>query len=240
MAVVTLTTDFGSGSPYVAAMKARLLAACPGATLVDVAHDLPSFDIGAAAFVLWAGTRDFGGPGHVHLAVVDPGVGTGRRAVAVEVRSGAFYVAPDNGLLEFALRHLDPSRVVSLAVPAEAAPTFHGRDVFAPAAGWLAAGADLSLLGAPAEGLVRLPDSGAVVLWVDTFGNVVTGLQVMPAGVRIGGRLVTRRAATYGAAPVSEPFLYLGSLGYVEIGVRQGRADEELGLRIGSAIQILT
>src|ERR1051325_9149583 len=96
MPLITLTSDFGEGSPYVAAMKARLLMGCPGATLVDVGHAVPAFDVLSGAFVLWAGTRDFPA-GTVHLAVVDPGVGTRRRPVAIRV-DGSWYVGPDNGL----------------------------------------------------------------------------------------------------------------------------------------------
>jgi S-adenosylmethionine hydrolase len=94
--LVTLTSDFGEGSPYVAAMKAVLLAGSPATTLVDVSHTVPPFDVVSGAFVLWAGARNFG-PGAVHLAVVDPGVGTARRAVAFSL-GGSFYVGPDNGL----------------------------------------------------------------------------------------------------------------------------------------------
>jgi S-adenosylmethionine hydrolase len=137
--VITLTTDFGPGSPYVAAIKAALLAGCPEATLVDISHAVSAFDLESAGFVLWAGTRHFG-PGSVHLAVVDPGVGTERRPVAVQL-GRSFWVAPDNGLLSVLLRESPQEpEAVELRRPEAASPTFEGRDLFAPAAAALAAG----------------------------------------------------------------------------------------------------
>lgn len=239
MPVVTLTTDFGEGSPYAAALKARVLRACPTATLVDVSHSVPPFDVEAGAFLLWAGTREFGWEDSVHLGVVDPGVGSGRRALALQIRSGARYVGPDNGLFEFVFRHLEVARVVELPVPPDAWPTFHGRDLFAPAAGRLAAGADLEELGSPVGDPVRLPEPGPRVIWVDGFGNLVTTLQRLPAGLRVGGLEVWRAARTFSEAPFGEPFLYVGSLGYVEVGLREGRAADLVDVGAGASIEIL-
>src|SRR2546422_3197810 len=147
--LVTLTSDFGEGSPYVAAMKAVILAGCPTAMLVDVSHAVPPFDTVSGAFVLWAGVRHFG-PGAVHLAVVDPGVGSARRAVAFSL-DGSFYTGPDNGLFGLVVSEAVASgaepEVVQLERPAEAAATFEGRDVFAPAAAALASGHPLPSLG---------------------------------------------------------------------------------------------
>ncbi|HEY7200043.1 MAG TPA: SAM-dependent chlorinase/fluorinase [Candidatus Dormibacteraeota bacterium] len=239
--LITLTTDFGEGSPYVAAMKARLLEACPAATLVDVSHAVPPFDLLSGAFVLWAGTRHFDA-GAVHLAVVDPGVGSERRAVAFAL-GGSWYVGPDNGLFGLVLAEAGgaPERAVRLDRPAAASPTFEGRDVFAPAAGALAAGRAPESLGAPLTGaaLTPLPATSPVVLWVDGFGNLVTSLRPPVSGVRVGGREVRAAARTFAEAPRDEPFAYVGSMGFVEVAIREARADERLGARSGTPVQPL-
>lgn len=236
--LVTLTTDFGEGSPYVAAMKAVLLASRPDAVLVDVSHTVPPFDVLSGAFVLWAGTRHFA-PGSVHLAVVDPGVGTERRPVAFHVH-GSWYVGPDNGLFGLVLEEGPPDQAVDLRRPPTASATFEGRDVFAPAAARLAAGAAPAELGRPlAAPPQRLPARGPVVLWVDGFGNLVTSLRPPAGAVRVNGHDVTRTARTFGDVPAGEPFTFAGSMGYVEVGVREGRADDLLGARSGTLIEPL-
>jgi hypothetical protein len=238
--IVTFTTDFGSGSPYVAAMKGVVLTACPDAILVDVSHGVPAFDIRSAAFVLWAGTRDFPA-GAVHLAVVDPGVGTARRAVAVRLGK-SFYVAPDNGLLSFVLEAAKPDapEVVELRRPEEASATFEGRDVFAPAAGAIAAGRALAALGQPVGGdLRRVATDDPVVLWVDAFGNLVTSLRPPVGGVRIGSATITRSARTYGEAGRDALFFYAGSMGLIEVAVSEGRADRLLAAGPGTPVVAL-
>ncbi len=239
MPVITLTSDFGPGSPYVAAMKARLLAGCPTATLIDIDHSVRAFDVAAAGFVLWAGTRHFA-PGAVHLCVVDPGVGGTRRALALEL-AGSFYVGPDNGVFGMLLRQSQPTapRAVELDRPEHASPTFEGRDVFAPAAAALAAGAALDGLG---RGPIELDVPQAprpCILWVDAFGNLVTSLTPPLAGVRIGPHEVRLSAATYSAAPPGRLFWYVGSLGLVEIGLREESAAALLDLGPGYAVDPL-
>jgi S-adenosylmethionine hydrolase len=237
--VITLTTDFGIGSPYVAAMKARLLAGCPDAVLVDVTHTVPPFAIIPGAFLLWAGTRDFRS-GSVHLAVVDPGVGGARRPVALQL-NGSWYVGPDNGIFGLVLEEFGrPGLGVELRRPPGASATFEGRDVFAPAAAALAAGAPASALGAELEGEpVRFPRREPSVLWVDTFGNLITALKPPVAGVRVNGQDVRAAAPTYSEAPPDTPFFYIGSLGYIEVGVREARADQRLGASPGTPVEPL-
>lgn len=240
MPLITLTSDFGAGSPYVAAMKARLLAGCPDAVLVDVSHTVRAFDIRDGAFVVWAGARHFA-PGAVHLAVVDPGVGGDRRAVAFEL-AGSSYVGPDNGLFGLVLAETPGEpHAVRLRRPADASPTFEGRDVFAPAAAALAAGRGIETLGepVPAGSLSRLELSEPCVLWIDHFGNLTTSLKTLPEGLEVGGRSVRAVARTFVEAPAGEPFLYLGSMGFVEVAVREGRADERLGARLGTPVRPL-
>lgn len=219
-------------------MKAVVLRGCPEAQLLDVSHEVPAFDWAAGAFVLWAGTRHFD-PGAVHLAVVDPGVGGERGAVAFEL-GGSFYVGPDNGLFGLVVEEARGAvpTVFELFRPPDAAPTFEGRDVFAPAAGRLAAGAPLAELGQPAGGLAGSALSGlSRVLWVDRFGNLVTSLRPPVEALRVGSRVVGQSARTYAEAPLEEPFIYVGSAGFIEVAVREGRADQALGAGVGSQVE---
>ena len=221
-------------------MKARLLEGCPSATLVDVGHAVPPFDVLSGAFVLWAGTRHFA-RGAVHLAVVDPGVGGQRRPVAFEL-AGSWYVGPDNGLFGLVLGRASasPGPGIELDRPATASPTFEGRDVFAPAAAAIAAGRAPASLGRPLAGrLAGLPLESPAILWVDGFGNLVTSLEPPVAGLLINGREVRTSARTFSDAPPGTPFLYVGSMGFVEVGIREGRADERLGARSGTPVEAL-
>lgn len=185
--VISLLTDFGQADAYVGLMKAVILARAPHARLVDLTHEVPPHDIARAAFLLYTAAPYFP-PGSVHLAVVDPGVGSRRRPIAIATER-AFYVGPDNGLFTYVLAR-DPLRaVVELRDPrfrlTPVSDTFHGRDIFAPAAAHLASGGELSDLGPPVSDLVRLPPlrlevSGAAiqgaVLYADRFGNVITSI----------------------------------------------------------------
>jgi hypothetical protein len=236
MAIVSLLSDFGASDVYVGVMKARVLAADPAARLVDLTHAVPPQDVQAGAFHLAQAARWFP-RGSVHLAVVDPGVGTARRALAIEGEE-AFFVGPDNGLLTAAAGRI--KRAVVLPVPKGASSTFHGRDVFAPAAGRLSAGAPLSSLGAPAGRLVALkrPAPGAIV-HVDHFGNLITNLTSLE-GELVAGAFRTRKLArAYGDVAPGEPLALIGSHGFVEIAVRDGSAARALGLRRGDGVQTL-
>jgi S-adenosyl-L-methionine hydrolase (adenosine-forming) len=217
-------------------MKAAVLRACPEARLIDISHSIPPFDVRTAGFVLWAGSQGFP-PGTVHLGVVDPGVGSDRRALALSVGPW-FFVGPDNGLFSRLVHRRRDVTAVALRRPAAASATFEGRDVFAPAAGLLAKGTPLAELGHPVEDLVLLPDPGPSVIWVDNFGNLVTNL-IPPVGrLRVGESVVEESARTYADAPAKVPFWYVGSLGLVEIGVREGRADEILNAGPGTPIRV--
>jgi S-adenosylmethionine hydrolase len=239
LGVVTLTTDFGEGSPYVAAMKAVVLETVPSAVLVDVSNAVLPFDVVSGAFVLWAGTRHFA-PGAVHLAVVDPGVGGSRLPVAFTL-AGSHYVGPDNGLFGLLLSEIGtPAEAVRLPRPEATSATFEGRDVFAPAAAALAAGRPLGTLGTSLSQPLRpLPVAGSVVLWVDRFGNLISNLKPPVSGVRIAGHEVRVSARTYGEAPIGQPFAYVGSMGFVEIGMREGNAAEHLEAASGTPVEPL-
>ena len=205
--LITLLTDFGAGSGYPAQVKAVLLSALPDTQLVDVSHEVPAFDVLAGALLLEACAPRF--PQHtVHLAVVDPGVGTARRALAVADAAGRRFVGPDNGLFT---PFLDGARVRELVaghgpVPRPASNTFHGRDLFAPVAAFLAGGGDLAALGLEVTDPVLLPwpraqRRGSEVqgecLAADAFGNVITSIteddlaplpSPLPAGAGRGRR----------------------------------------------------
>jgi S-adenosylmethionine hydrolase len=189
--IISLTTDFGLVDHYVGTLKAVLLGICPGATLVDICHQVQPQAVRQAALVLAAATPYFA-PGAVHLVVVDPGVGSERRPIAVQT-ARASYVAPDNGVLSLALLQDPPRVAVHLTAPRYRLPqvsaTFHGRDIFAPAAAHLACGVDPREMGEPVPlaDLVTFPLSGpepqpdgswlGEVLHVDRFGNLITSFQ---------------------------------------------------------------
>jgi S-adenosyl-L-methionine hydrolase (adenosine-forming) len=241
MPIITLTTDFGTSSPYVAAMKAVILGAAPDVTLVDVSHDVAPFDMAQGAFVLWLGTRHFQA-GVVHMGVVDPGVGTERRPIAFAL-NGSFYVGPDNGLFDTVIRETDqaPTNIVQLHRPAGISATFEGRDVFAPTAAALALGRPLAEIGEPAEGpLVELPVHGPAVVWVDRFGNLITNLKPPLTALQVNGHDVRVLARTFGDMPADQPFVYVGSVGFIAVGVSKGRADVALGASAGTPLMVLS
>jgi S-adenosylmethionine hydrolase len=244
--IVTLLTDFGTADGYVGELKGTLLSLAPDATIVDVTHDVPAGDIAAGCYTLGRVWRAFP-RGTLHVAVVDPGVGTERRALAAE-GGGHCFVAPDNGLLSDVFAAV-AVRSVSLTVPPEASRTFHGRDVFAPAAARLARGAALEALGAAISDPVRLAphtlraeggDLVGEVIHVDRFGTLVTNLPGERlrrlASVRLAGYDLPLRATFADVAP-GEPVAFVGSGGTVEVAVRDGRADVVLGIARGGGVR---
>lgn len=241
--VITLLTDFGTADGYVGEMKGVLLSRAPAAVLVDIAHDIAPQDVDGARLVVARYWRRFP-VGTVHLVVVDPGVGGTRAAITVE-SEGRFLVGPDNGVLSPALLHAD-ARCVQLPIPAGVSATFHGRDVFAPAAAALACGTPLASLGEECTSpLVRRTpeavrrDDGSiagVVITVDRFGNAVTNLVSWRGGsVEVSGRRLPL-VRTYGDVAVGGAVALVGSSGLVEIAVRDGSAAATLGLKGGSVV----
>lgn len=252
---VTLLTDFGTADGYVAVMKGILASRAPGAIAVDVSHDLRQGDIDGAARALGRYWRHFP-PGTVHLVVVDPGVGTRRRGLALEA-GGRWVVAPDNGAITevlslerdwraVVLEHVDPP----VGTPAR---TFHGRDLFAPAAAHLAVGGSLEGLGRALHDPVllarsearRLGDGSAEgrVVAIDHFGNLLTdlpGAWLKPGvTVRLAGRPIPV-AETYGDAAEGQPLALVNSDGLVEIAVRNGSAARSLDVGPGAAVMLET
>ncbi len=234
MRVVTLLTDFGTQDPYVGIMKGTILGICPEARMVDLTHQVIPYQIPQAAFLLQESWRWFP-EGTIHLVVVDPGVGSERRAIAMEAE-GHFFVGPDNGVFS-----LVPAGEVRELTTADAeSRTFHGRDVFAPAAARLAKGAKLSDLGGIILDPARLIFAEATVLHIDRFGNVITSLRPAPGiAVRVGQETIRRHARTYSEVPAGELFLIEGSSGYLEIALNQGSAGERLGAGVGFELEVI-
>lgn len=250
--IITLLTDFGTRDGYVAAMKGMILTIAPDARCIDAAHDIEAGDVEAAAWVLsqyWA----YFPPGTVHLAVVDPGVGGDRRALALEA-GGRFFVGPDNGIVTRVLESASLGPCVELSERAlerqDVSRTFHGRDIFAPAAAMIASGRRLEELGAPVERPVTLPlplprrsesEVSGEVIYVDRFGNLITNI---PADWVLGDseftvkrRKVGPLRASYSEVAVGTPLAIIGSARTVEIAIREGNAAGELGVGRGDAVR---
>jgi S-adenosylmethionine hydrolase len=245
MPLVTLLTDFGTADGYVAEMKGVLLTGAPSAQVVDVSHDVPAQDIEFARLTFARYWRRFPA-GTVHLVVVDPKVGTSRIAIAVE-SDGRFAVGPDNGVLSPAML-LPGARAVTLDIPKGASATFHGRDVFAPAAVRLLRGDPLDAVGTPYSDavLLRTPEAqrradggqDGVVLAADHFGNLVTNLTARGGGtVEIAGKLV-RIGRTYADVQEGELLAVVGSNGLIEVAVRGGSAERTLGVGHGEPVTL--
>jgi len=241
--IITLLTDFGTADGYVGEMKGVLLSELPGATVVDISHDLIAHDVEIGRLTVARYWRRFP-PGTVHIAIVDPGVGSPRAALAIE-SDERFLVGPDNGLLSPALL-IGGARAVTLSIPPHASSTFHGRDVFAPAAASLAQGVEVDALGSPAQDPIirRTPEphrdaSGDLVgeaIAVDRFGNVITNLVGMRGGrIVVGGREIPLRR-TYAELESGGIGAVVGSTGLIEIVVREGRASDVLSLSRGARV----
>jgi S-adenosylmethionine hydrolase len=249
-AIITLTTDFGTTSPYVAAMKGVILSLNPAARLVDLSHAVPPQDVRHAAFFL-AGALPYFPPGTIHLVVVDPGVGTERAALCVELGTQRV-VAPDNGcwtLAAKATHALHPTPVIRLTQPRYRRPhvsaTFHGRDVFAPVAAHLSLGVDPNEMGEPMAEWVSLDElqpsvvgdevRGEVV-FVDGFGNLITNIPPDAGTVVIGGAEVSRRVRTYGEAAPGTLVALTSSFGLLEIAETHGSAAKRLHATVGTPV----
>jgi S-adenosyl-L-methionine hydrolase (adenosine-forming) len=252
MPLLTLLTDFGLTDYYVAAVKGTVLGLAPGTVLVDISHDVPAGDVEMAAFLLAAASPSFPA-GTVHLAVVDPGVGSERRILAARLPSG-WLVAPDNGLLSPFLDRAEEVRSVTrsdlfLASPGQ---TFHGRDRFAPVVAWLLRGESFADLGPVVDNPVRLqikpPRREARqiegrVAHIDRYGNLVTDIPAawLPAGpcrVEAGGRVAERRVACYADISSGEAAFLSGSLGTIELSLNGESLADRWDVTRGTAVRV--
>ena len=258
--LLTLTTDFGLDDAYVAAMKGVALSIEPTLRLVDLSHGIGPQDVMGAAFVLREAAPLFP-PGTVHLAVVDPGVGTERRALALRI-GDQYFVGPDNGLFSLLLDGVQPEAAVVLDRPTfwrtpDPSATFHGRDIFAPAAAHLASGRSLAEIGSPTEEIKRLhwvqplADDQGIRGWVvhiDRFGNAITNIpaallaehqKARNAKCYVGSMILPGVHRTYADVETGEPVVLVGSSGYLEVGVRDGHAADLLSIQSGGAVNVV-
>jgi S-adenosylmethionine hydrolase len=257
-AIITLTTDFGVGSRYVGAMKGVILSINPRVQIVDVSHAVPARDLRAGAIVL-AETACWFPPGTIHVAVVDPGVGSKRRIVYAEIGMQRF-VAPDNGLLSRLALVERPSKIFGVEerqhwLP-EVSRTFHGRDIMAPVAARLSAGLAPEKLGPPLKQLVELPWAEVEqvpnriegeVIEVDSFGNLITNitramLESVPSGDSV---IITCEEhetqgifATFSDQPPMTLMAHVGSTGRLELAIVDENASAMLGVRVGAPVSV--
>ena len=255
--LITLTTDFGTRDAYVGSMKGVILGIQRNASIIDITHDLPAHRILPAAFLLREACPRFP-EGTCHVAVIDPGVGGERRPVILEIRN-RFYIGPDNGIFSLLLAAFGLDRGWRIDTPAVVPPagrsrTFHGRDLFAPAAAHLASGVPPTSLGREIhDPLVQDFPASTVhadrlqgeVLWIDRFGNGLTNIEASTIRgwargdafrVRVAGRTLPGLSPQYGAVPPGEPLAIISSFGTLEIACNQRPADRLLGIDDGTPV----
>ncbi len=242
---MALLTDFGLADPYVGAMKGAILSVCPEATLVDITHEVSPHDVLGGALTLAAACPPFPA-GAVFLAVVDPGVGSSRRGLALQAGPHLF-VGPDNGLFSFVLAEPAEARLHALEnarlFRSPVSPVFHGRDVFGPVAGHLARGLAPVLLEEPEPRKLAPGEWEAAVLHVDRFGNLTTSLSghalegARAVEVLVRGATIPW-ARTYADVGRGSPCALVGSSGRLEVAVREGSASARLGAGKGSPVRV--
>jgi S-adenosylmethionine hydrolase len=261
MSIISLLSDFGGKDPYVAEMKAVILSISPQAQIVDITHEIEKFDIRMGAYVL-ASAAPYFPPKTVHVAVVDPGVGTKRRPIIVET-SRSLYVGPDNGLLMLAAHKEHITNVYTIDNPnymlSKVSTTFHGRDIFAPAAAHLAQGNKPSAFGPAIEDYVipefakPHPRNGELlgeVLHIDDFGNIISNISAEDLEkmgfhegnsilVKLGGKTLTLQfCSAYGEVPSGTPLALIGGSNFLEAAVNQGSASRIFGAKVGDAFRV--
>jgi S-adenosyl-L-methionine hydrolase (adenosine-forming) len=259
VSVITLTTDFGTRDWFVGTMKGVIVGIAPKAKVIDLTHELPPSDIRGGAFAL-AVSCHFFPKSTIHVAVVDPGVGSRRRAIAVQTDS-AIFVGPDNGVLSWALAKEKITAIHALENEAcflqPVSRTFHGRDVFAPVAAHLSLGVRIKKLGPALRDYVRLDwpeprkQRGGIegeVIYIDRFGNAITNLEssLLKGSRRALCEVYAKRRrvcalkAFYQATPPNTPVALVGSSGFLEIAVNGGSAAMVLGMKIRTRVVIRT
>lgn len=258
--LVTFTSDFGLREYYVSAVKGALLQACPEARIVDITHQVASHDLLEGAFTIASAFSEF--PKRtIHLVVVDPGVGSSRRALIVST-DHCYFVGPDNGVLSLIYQREEVQRVIAIDAAHHfrqpVSPTFHARDIFAPVVGKMAKGLAVDSFGSEIEDYVRLSvpkpkqvEGGqleGIVLHIDKFGNVITNVTPTdleaagwrkPTGFSIGEHKIGEHVAFYSEASGNQPVSLLGSSGYYEIAVSRKPAARELGVRRGQKLRVV-
>ncbi|MCW5959565.1 MAG: SAM-dependent chlorinase/fluorinase [Pyrinomonadaceae bacterium] len=252
--LIALLTDFGTSDYFVGAMKGVIKTINPDCEIVDITHDIPPQDVIAASFILRSACAFFP-ERSILTAVVDPGVGTQRKCILVEFND-RFFIAPDNGLLSFIFNSGDPYSVREITNASyflqPISNTFHGRDIFAPAAAHLSKGYRPDTFGDFVEQYVKIPDAkpdvrpdGSVIgeiIYIDRFGNLITNLTAdLFSGnheLIVGNKRIDRLSKNFAEGLVGEPLIYNGSAGFIEIGVKNGNASEILKITRGMQIRL--
>tara|TARA_E500000318_G_scaffold20685_1_gene21222 strand:+ start:357 stop:1154 length:798 start_codon:yes stop_codon:yes gene_type:complete len=240
--MIFIFSDFGVNGPYSGTMRSVVMRNAPDISVVDLMVDAPDRNPKASSYLLAALKREFA-PGDVVLAVVDPGVGSDRKGLVAEV-DGVFYVGPDNGLFEMIIRNGQDVtlRCIDWA-PDDASSSFHGRDIFGPVAAWCATGRDFS--SRPLDVSERFkdgqswPDALAEVIYIDTYGNLMTGLcgKDMQENLIVHDHVLPK-ARTFSDVQLGEGFHYCNSIGLCEVAVNCGRADRVFDAVIGTPVSI--
>jgi S-adenosylmethionine hydrolase len=262
-APIAILTDFGYRDHYVGAMKGVIATIAPKAHVIDITHGIPPQSVTAGALALAQSWRFFP-KDTVFVAVVDPGVGTARLPIAIETKAGARFVGPDNGVMYLAAKDAAIKRIVELRAPKyrlkNVSATFHGRDIFAPAAAWLSVGTPIRSLGPTIREMKQLSLAPAMrrgkalegeVIYVDGFGNLVTNIdramltafgasfRTAPLLVRIGKGTSMEIFQAYGDVPSGAPLATLGSFDFLEIAIRDGSAASRFGLSEGASVKVI-
>ena len=255
--LITLTTDFGLQDSFVGTMKGVIAGISPTATVVDLTHGIPAQDVLAGALTLRHSIAYFP-RGTIHVAVVDPGVGSARRPVLIEC-DGSYLIGPDNGLLSLAIADKKPGLIVNLSNPAyhlqPLSRTFHGRDIFAPVAGHLSLGVPVTAFGRSLETFDRLALPKVVrstaeivgqIIYIDSFGNLftnieehdLTGLAREQIQITLGAICIPGLASNYAAANAGNFVAVVNSWGLLEVAVYQGSARQNTSAKIGDKVKV--
>jgi S-adenosylmethionine hydrolase len=257
--IITLTTDFGLRDPYVAEMKAVILKIYPNTTIVDVTHEIEKFNVKMGAYILASASQYFP-EGTIHVAVIDPGVGTKRKPILIQTKRN-YFIGPDNGVLALAARNQGIAHIYKITNPkfmlSKISDTFHGRDVFAPASAYLAKGT-LPFEFGPEIRKIVTPKFAKIskrknllvgeVIHVDGFGNIITNFreeELKLANIRgiinvefQGVKLRLKLCKAYAEVKAQEPLAIIGSHNFLEISVNQGNAAETFKVKIGDKIKL--
>jgi len=240
--VISLLTDFGTADYYVGAVKGAILSGNPSAVIVDITHEIPPQDVAAGAFTLLAAYKTFPA-GTIHVAVVDPGVGSTRRPIIVSANE-QYFVGPDNGLFTYIYDREPSHRIFHVTADRyfrrEVSTTFHGRDIFAPVAAALSNGVSIEEFGAEIDDEVRLPslETPLRIIHIDHFGNCVTNITrgQAPREIAVKGKTISEFREFYGEAAGESLFAIWGSAGFLEISVNGGSAAKVLGAQRGDEV----
>lgn len=247
MPIITLLTDFGLEDNFVGVMKGVILGINPDVSIVDITHNVRQHNIMEAAFLL-KGSYRFFPKGTIHLVVVDPGVGSHRKAIIVKTRD-YYFIGPDNGVLSLALEGQRVERVINITNEKyflkPVSNTFHGRDVFTPVASYLSKDIPLERFGEEIRGYKKLDipkfKSGkGQVIYIDRFGNLITNIpKGMSGKIQFKGISIDKISSSYAEVRIGKPLAIFGSFGYLEIGVNQRSAEDYFKAKVGDVVRIV-